>query len=282
MQGKTLISDLDNLGQLNDGGVPDQQPKQQQFMNPNPGEVMDLQQAFQSPMLPPRQLLESEPARPEPTFRPQREAVSPTPLEPAPPVVDTSVEESEIGEKRNPTFSFMGYDLDVDSTVVLLGTCFIWIMIWFYTGLYHKFNHHWIYFFIFTVFILYMLINILTSGNTSGGVVYELNILLTVEQMISILFGTIIVFLLFIGRLPIHEKARQLIYSTLVMIAILLTFASLWLNVITSGRSFRAIRKAKQGIYNISLSLFIVVCIIAFQSSTGKEELYRILEMQQS
>jgi len=148
----------------------------------------------------------------------------------------------------------------------------MWVLIWHSTGLLKQMRTNMSYAVVFSLFILYQLANIITSGNKSGGVVYELNILLTVEQMISILFGTIIVFVLFHEKLPIHDKAKPVIFRLALFIVGLLGFASLWLNVITSGRAFRAIRKAKQQFYNISYSLFILIAMISYSSSVSSSE----------
>jgi len=192
------------------------------------------------------------------------EAVSPT----TPVIIDEvqdeseEEEESEIGEKKNATWNLFGNEYDVDTTVVLLLTIIIWILIWRTSGLYKTLRYDPIFIIIFLLFILYSIINIFTSGITSGGVVHELNILLTVEQMISILFGTVILFALFSDKIPLHHNCKAVVSRLTLSIIIILTTASLWVNVITSGRAFRAIRKFKQGVYNISLALFILIGII--------------------
>jgi hypothetical protein len=192
----------------------------------------------------------------------KEDAVSPT----TPVIVDELEDEEEdvgFGEKKNTTWSLFGNEYDVDTTVVLLLTIVIWIIIWRSSGLYKTLRYDPIFIIIFLLFILYSIINIFTSGTTSGGVVHELNILLTVEQMISILFGTVVLFALFFNKIPLHQNCKSVVYRLTLSIIIILTTASLWVNVITSGRAFRAIRKFKQGIYNISLALFILIGLIA-------------------
>ena len=112
------------------------------------------------------------------------------------------------------------------------------------------------------LFIAYLLVNWYTSGTSSGGVVYELNILLTVEQMISILFGTVVLFTIFSDKLNVHTSCKSVIFRLNMSIMVILTAASLWINVITTGQMFRAIRKFKQGIYNVALTFFIIVGMI--------------------
>lgn len=188
------------------------------------------------------------------------EAVSPT----TPVIKDMDEEEDDIsfGEKENPTWTLFGHKYDVDTTIVLLLTIIIWIIIWRSSGLYITLKYDPVFIAIFVAFILYSFLNIFTSGFTSGGVVHELNILLTVEQMISILFGTVVLFALFSSRMPLHHNCKEVVARLALSIIIILTTASLWVNVITTGRAFRAIRKFKQGIYNISLTLFIVIGVI--------------------
>lgn len=171
-------------------------------------------------------------------------------------------EESEIGEKGNPTWNFFGLHLDIDSTIVVFLNILIWTVIWYISGLYKTLRHDPIFTAIFIGYIVYMLANIYTSGSTSGSVVYELNILLTVEQEISILLGTMLMFAVFKDRLTLHPNCVKVVNTLILSCLIVLTSASLWLNVFSTGRSFRAVRKFKQGIYNIALSLFLIIMLI--------------------
>ncbi len=192
----------------------------------------------------------------------------PTILPPLPlPTPDTDSGDDSVVEKGNPTIEFLGYQLDVDSSVIMIASVAIWVFIWNSTGLLQNVGRDWSYLAIFSFFIIYTAINMFTSGSKSGSVLYELNILLTVEQMIAIMFGTVIVFIIFNDKLMIHPVAKQIINKLGFAIVILLSFASMWINVITSGRAFRAIRKGKQGLYNIAYCLFIVIGLMAFKSS---------------
>lgn len=172
--------------------------------------------------------------------------------------------ENEIGEKHNPTIHIGNLELDRDSAIVMLLNIFMWIMIWKISGLWKTLlsGQHLIFPFIFIIYIVYMLMNMFISGTSSGGVVYELNILLTVEQMISILFGTTVLFLLFEHNLPLGDNCRQVVKLLIISSTVILSIASLWVNIWTSGQAFRAVRKFKQGVYNMSLCLFLLVCII--------------------
>ncbi len=187
-------------------------------------------------------------------------------------------DDDDIVEKHNPTVEFLGWNLDVDSTVIMLTSIALWVFIWYRTGLFDILpKDNSVYLLIFGFFILYSIINMITSGSKSGAVLYELGILLTVEQMIAILFGTVIVFTLFNDKLSIHQNQKSVISRISMSIVILLSFASLWVNVITSGRAFRAIRKSKQALYNISYCLFIVIGLLAFHSSTSIADVHALL-----
>lgn len=173
-------------------------------------------------------------------------------------------EEEEIKEKHNPTIPFFilfGEHVDMDTAVIAYIVILMWIAIWYFTGLIKSVGKDILFTIIFVIFILYMMLNVKTSGTSSGGVVYELNILLTVEQMVSILLGTMVLFTLFADKLNVHQNCRIVIQKSLLSILIILTFCSLWVNVFTSGRAFRAVRKFKQGVYNVSLMLFVLVCL---------------------
>lgn len=196
------------------------------------------------------------------------EAVSPIPL----PEPEVEEEESEIGEKKNWTWTIGQREYDADTGIVMILIIGIWIAIWWGSGLYKTLSHSLLFIAVFWLFILYTFTNFLTSGTTSGGVVHELNILLTVEQMISILFGTIVLFTLFFERLPLHPNCSGIVFNLSISNLIILTMASMWVNVITSGRMFRAIRKFKQGIYNIALTLFILVAIIFVKGNKGQTQ----------
>lgn len=195
------------------------------------------------------------------------EATSPTP--PPPPVQQTQPkeDESEIDEKSNPTLLLFGRKLDIDSIVIHLAISFIWVLVWWYAGLLVRVKGHPLFGFIFILFIAYNLGSIFTAGHSSGGVVYELNILLTVEQMVSILFGTIVLFTLFRHNLVVKDKCEPIITTICYSMMIILTLASSWVSIWTSGRAFRAIRKSKQGLYNITLFLFVVVGLVLITSA---------------
>jgi hypothetical protein len=185
---------------------------------------------------------------------PTAPTVAPTPTKPEP--------ESEIGEKKNPTIKFNGYEYDKDSLVIIFMVIFIWSLIWKTTGLWKVLQYDKSFMVIFFAFILYMLMTARSSGITSGGVVYELNILLSVEQMISILFGTVILFAIFHNKIDVHANCKPVIFKLVMSTVMILTAASLWINVYTTGRAFRAVRKFKQGIYNVSLTLLLIIGLI--------------------
>lgn len=176
--------------------------------------------------------------------------------------VKNPTEEETIQEKTNPTLNILNTRLDIDTIVIGLLIAAIWIIIWRTSGLWNVMKNDILFMIIFIGFLLYVLVNIVTAGVTSGGVVYELNILLTVEQMISILLGSVIVFALFSNNLNSHPKCKDTIFRLIMNCVVVLSLSSLWVNVITTGRAFRAIRKFKQGSYNIALSLFIIIGLI--------------------
>jgi hypothetical protein len=195
------------------------------------------------------------------------EAVSPSPITDVSnnigSVEEEEEEEEDIGKKQNPTWNLFGKKIDVDTTIVSSLVILVWIIIWNTTGLFNVIKKgDKIFISIFILFILYVITNTYTAGHSSGGVVYELNILLTVEQMISILFGTIVLFSLFNNKINIDKNCSRVINKLVMSIVVILSTSSLWVNVITNGRAFRAIRKFKQGIYNASLTLFIIVGMI--------------------
>lgn len=192
------------------------------------------------------------------------EAVSPTPVTEnvKETVEEEEEEESEINEKRNPIVRFFNYELDLDSMIVHLLIIFIWLTIWFGTGLRTMVGKDIIFSVVFMLFLLYNIVSIFTAGKSSGGVVYELNILLTVEQMVSILLGAVILFTLFYKNLPMHPACAPIINKLCISNVVLLTLSSLWVSVWTSGRAFRSIRKFKQGIYNIALMIMIIVGLL--------------------
>lgn len=184
--------------------------------------------------------------------------------------IEVEEEENDIGEKKNPIVNIFGNEYDKDSLIIGILLVVLWGLIWRYSGLYKtlalsfnkKFSTDISFIVIFFLFIVYVLLNIVTAGVSSGGVVYELNILLTVEQMISILFGTVVLFVLFNKNLPVDDNCRPVLLKLGMSIVIILTISSLWVNVWTSGRAFRSVRKFKQGLYNIALTLFIIIGLI--------------------
>ena len=174
----------------------------------------------------------------------------------------------DIGKSENPTINVGGYELDYDTLLVMVVTVVAWITVWHQSGLLSQVLRNPSLLFVFLFFIGYCIMNVYTSGTTSGGVMYELNILLTVEQMIAILFGTMVLFAVFYQRIPfIPDRCKLTIHKLIIPIVMVLTISSMWLNLVTSGRSFRALRKLKQGFYNIALALFIVITIVLLKGN---------------
>lgn len=220
--------------------------------NPNPPKV---------PVSPVESTQDPAPSPPLPTPPPSHPPPSHPPPQPT--------EAETIGENQNPVITLFNIDLDVDTIIVSLLIFSIWIIIWQASGLWKVLKYNWVFALVFFLFILYNLTNIITAGTTSGGVVYELNILLTVEQMISILLGSAIVFTLFSKNLPAPEGCSSIIFKLLMSNVVILMISSLWVNVITTGRAFRFVRKFKQGVYNIALTFLVIVGIIYIKGING-------------
>jgi hypothetical protein len=184
----------------------------------------------------------------------------------SPATKQTEEPDSEIGEHENPTIKVGGYKLDVDSLIVCFLAIFIWVLVWATSGLFGTLKYDFSFIVIFFTFIIYMFVMCITSGFSAGNVIYELNILLNVEQMIAILYGTMILFALFnhnlYSQLGLPDTCKPVVFKLIMNIVLILTLSSLWINVFTSGRSFRALRKFKQAVYNISLTLFVIICLI--------------------
>jgi hypothetical protein len=171
----------------------------------------------------------------------------------------------EIDEDKNPVLTVWGKEYDMDTVTVTVIILILWFFIWNSTGLIKLAQQDNFYLFILVIFPMYMILNTSTSGVHSGGVVYELNILLSVEQMIAILFGTVVLFVLFIKNLPISPEWMVTMYTIGIIMIVLLCTASLWVNVVTSGRAFRMVRKGKQQIYNMCLILFVTMGTLFFK-----------------
>ncbi len=236
-----------------------------------PSDMIQSQSQFPSGRTPIGDIFNDTTSQPQPPQPLPSPPTQPMPLPPLPSPLPDDTDDT-IHERENPTVNLFGLILDRDSLFVTLTAIATWILIWSYTGLLQKIPSNWIFLVIFSSFIIYTILNLLSSTPTSGNALYELNILLTVEQMVAILFGTVIVFVLFSDRLNIHVEAKRVIerigYATL----ILLSISSLWVNVITSGRAFRVVRKGKQAIYNIAYVLFIAIGFLCFSASTQFDE----------
>lgn len=181
--------------------------------------------------------------------------------------IDSTVPEDEIGEKGNPTFMFQGFEIDVDTARVVGLLLVIWIFIWRITGVYTSLRHDLLFTFIFISFTIYLLTALVTSGHYSGSITYELNILLSVEQMLIIVFGTVVLFTLFSSKLSVHESCAPVIKRINLAMLVLLCTANLWVSIYNSPRAFRTIRKMKQGIYNIVMIMFMVCLMIILRGN---------------
>lgn len=180
-----------------------------------------------------------------------------------PMLADRERELTDAGQ--NPVIVIRGKKYDSDTIKIAIVIITIWVIIWYNTGLLEIIKADKIFLVIFAGFILWVIGNILTAGTTSGSVIFETNTLLTVEQMISILFGTMVIFALFHRKLKLESACKDFVGTIIAYIILLLGMASMWVNLINSGRIFKAIRRFKQSIYNIALSLFMTICLIAIR-----------------
>lgn len=170
--------------------------------------------------------------------------------------------EIEYEKHRNPVIRVGKLKLDRDSVMIALVNLAAWVGVWGLSGMTRTLGKDYVFTGIFVVYMLYVLANMFSAGSTSGSVVYELNILLTVEQMISILLGSVVLFATFSHTLPIHAGCKPVVLSLIFSIAGILAASSMWVNLWNSGQAFRAVRKLKQGFYNIALALFLIICIL--------------------
>ncbi len=178
-------------------------------------------------------------------------------------VQTASEREKEITDAgQNPYIMVRGHKFDSDTIKIGLIAIFMWVLIWYNTGLLKLLSADKLFLIIFVGFIAWTLSNIYTASTTSGSVIFETNTLLTVEQMISILFGTMVLFAVFHRRLRLESNCKDFIGRIILYIIVILTLASLWVNLINTGRVFKAIRRFKQAMYNIALSLFLIICLI--------------------
>mgnify|MGYP001826695138 CR=1 FL=1 len=221
----------------------------------------------------------SAPSTPTPPSAPSTPTQPPPPPPPPPPApVTEGAEGGEGGEgeggegvelQGNPTWTVGGAVIDRDTALVMLVVVAIWAGVWWFSKLHRTLAKDAVFGGLFAAFILYSVANVLTAGSSSGGVVYELNILLTVEHMISILLGTVVLFLAFLQQIPVNPLCKAIVQQLTVTVFVLLLAASMWVNIFTSGRSFRALRKFKQGLYNVALALLILVGIIFVKGRCG-------------
>jgi hypothetical protein len=187
----------------------------------------------------------------------------PTPVLPvSPTLVQGPPVDDEIGEKGNPTLLFQGYEIDQDTAIVVAVLVTIWVLVWRTTGVYKTLRHDILFSVIFVAFTIYLMTALVTSGHSSGSISYELNILLSVEQMVALLFSLVVVFTLFSYKLEVHASCSPVIKRINLAMLVLLSMTSLWVAIGNNARAFRGIRKFKQGMYNIVLIMFMVCALI--------------------
>lgn len=167
----------------------------------------------------------------------------------------------EIKESRLPTIDLLGYTIDRDALIVGVCVLLLWILLCLFilrnTGLSTVFSMA--IGLIMLLFAVYIIASVFSSEPSAGGVVFELANLTSVEQMISVITGSFILFFGLMLFLPSPDDRMKRVLCSLSLVSMLLIGAiSMWVNTIMTGRAFRNLRKIKQAGYNIVLCLFII------------------------
>jgi len=170
-------------------------------------------------------------------------------------------EARDIREKKTPVITIGSWNVDRDAVFMGCGTMLLWGGICFYIMRNIKLNP------VFKVpvsiimalFAVYIIVAVLSMDPSAGGIVFELNNLTSVEQMISVILGSFVVFFGLIFFIPnVSINTRKVLITIACVSLLLLGIISMWVNTIMSGRAFRNLRRFKQAIYNMVLCLFVI------------------------
>jgi hypothetical protein len=190
------------------------------------------------------------------------------------PIEDTSSyrqdESRDIRESKTPTILIAGHQVDRDAVILGVSTLIVWGTICWYimNNIQLPPMFKWPVTIIMSLFAVYIVVAVLSMDPSSGGIVFELNNLTSVEQMISVILGSFVVFFGLIFFIPsIPTETRHVLITLACVSLLLLGVISMWVNTIMSGRAFRNLRRFKQAMYNMVLCLFIIQNWILLSSS---------------
>jgi len=154
-------------------------------------------------------------------------------------------------------------DVDVDKSSLYSFTAGIVLVyfIWKYLGLFSLFETHKFVAIIFIAQIVLFIAQIFTSSTKVASYNMESNMLIGIDQINSVLLGTIILYSVFAQDTNAYEN--KLIYSNIIISCIFLIHIS----IPRDANNIRSLRKVKQVGLNIVLFLFVIILHIHIHPS---------------
>jgi hypothetical protein len=168
------------------------------------------------------------------------------------------IDEEELNLKDTDTIQIRNMKFDKTSFIILISAMVIFTIIWAAAGLFGETKKTKGLFVIYIIAMKIFVYQIIYSSTFTGNITYEQSNLVSLEQLGSMFVGSIVVLTVFISNIKpykLHPKT-----FTILMLCIML--GSLMYVVISfrkTGYNLRIVRKVKQAIFNIVISLFIAI-----------------------
>jgi hypothetical protein len=163
---------------------------------------------------------------------------------------------------KEKTIRFLGKDIDLKSLYISILAIISSILIWYYTDILSDLIVDNNLLILFSVLIINFIAQIFTSSISAGSITLEQSKLLAVNQINSLLIGTILVFIFI---MKIHTDTNTKIFSVATILIIMNLLNSMNLSVRKNGSSIRTLRKIKEVFLNISITLFASLVYISMK-----------------
>ena len=99
-------------------------------------------------------------------------------------------------------------------------------------------------------------LQIFSSATFAGSITLEQSRLVTIDQLNSVLIGSILIFIFTMGVSKFHDKSADKLAAATIILALL---NSMNVSVKKDGASIRTVRKIKRVYFNITLFMFITL-----------------------
>ena len=170
--------------------------------------------------------------------------------------IHSVIDKSTFSETDSSTITILGRKVDKISFYIFLGSIIVIILLYYFSGVFKLAQNHKYLYVLMIASVLFFVNQIFTSSTTTAGTAIERDELISLSELIIVLFSSLVLFFVF------NKNTRN--NKILVIAIIILAINLIFISGQKSGTHYRTIRKVKQSLFNMALFMFIVFISLYF------------------